>query len=233
MEKVLFVGVKKDYGNILSAISDAENGDIVVIDPGIYKENVVINKLVYLRGNTDNPENGEVVIHGRDDIPLVFNYLPDQKETIYIEGLELVRNEGSCQKICLIANSNSDLSIIFNKDRILGGSVQYPISVSDNVYTDEIIIEQCYLQRGRSHLSRFVSARNNYSTIIKTELNTSFALSLCKDRPNKIDVVERPTHGYGPAYGSYYKQVSDYKQVSEHSSLFFLWRRIKKRIGLK
>lgn len=233
MEKVIFVGVKKDYGNIRSAISEAGIGDIIVIDPGIYKENVIVNKLVHLRGNTDNPEEGEVVIDGRNDIPLVFDYLPTQKETIYIEGLGLVRNEGSCQKLCLIVNSNSDLSIIFNKDRILGGSVQYPISISDNVYTDKIIIEQCYLQRGRSHLSRFASVRNNYSAIIKTELNTSFALNLCKDRPNKVDVVERPTHGYGPAYGSYHKQVSDYKQVSEHSSLFFLWRKIKKIIGLK
>lgn len=227
MEKVIFVGVKKDYDNIQSAINNAESDDIIAIDSGIYKENVVVNKLVHLRGNTNNPEKGEIVIHGRNDIPLVFDYLPAQEETIYTEGLELVRNEGSCQKLCLIANSNSDLSIIFNRCRVLGGSVQYPISISNNVYTDEVIIEQCYLQRGRSHLSRFASDRNNYSAIIKTELNTSFVLGLCKDRPNKIDVVERPTHGYGPAYGSYHKQVS------EHSSLFFLWRRMKKKIGLK
>jgi len=233
MEKAIFVGVNKDYGNIRSAIREAGSGDIIVIDPGIYKENVVVDKLVHLRGNTNNPEGGEVVIHGRSDIPLVFDYLPAQEETIYTEGLELVRNEGSCQKLCLITNSNSDLSITLNRCRLLAGSVQYPISISDNVYTDKIIIEQCYLQRGRSHLSRFASVRNNYSAIIKTELNTSFALNLCKDRPNEVDVVERSTHGYGPAYGSYYKQVSDYKQVSEHSSLFFLWRRIKKRIGLK
>ena len=233
MEKVIFVGVKKDYGNIRSAIRQAGSGDIIVIDPGIYEENVVVDKLVHLRGNTDNPEKGEVVIHGRNDIPLVFDYLPDQKKTIYTEGLELVRNEGSCQKLCLIANSNFDLSVIFNKCRILGGSVQYPIAISDNVCINKVIIEQCYLQRGRAYLSRFISARNNYSAIIKTELNTSFAVNLCKDRPNKIDVVERPTHGYGPAYGSYHKQISDYKQVSEHSSLFFLWRRIKKKIGLK
>lgn len=239
MEKVIFVGAKKDYGNIRPAISDAESGDVIVIDPGVYEENVVINKLVHLRGNTDNPENGEVVINGRNDIPLVFDYLPDQKETIYTEGLELVRNEGSCQKLCLIANVNPDLSIVFNRCRILAGGVQYPISISDYVYTNKVIIEQCYLQRGRAHLSRFVSARNNYSAIIKTELNTSFALNLCKDRPNKIDVVERPTYGYGPAYGSYHKQIPDYKQVldrkqvSKHSSLFFLWRKIKNIIGLK
>lgn len=227
MEKAIFVGVKKDYNNIKSAINDAENDDIIVIDPGIYKENVVVNKLVHLRGNTDSPEKGEVVINGQNDVPLVFDYLPAKKETIHIEGLELIRNEGSCQKVCLIANSNSDLSVIFNKCRILGGSVQYSISISTNVYTNEVIVERCYLQRGRSHLSRFVDACNNYSEIIKTELNTSFAINLCKDRPNKINVVERPTHGYGPAYGSYCKRVS------EHSNLFFLWRRIKKRIGLK
>lgn len=228
MEKVIFVGVKKDYGNIRSAISAAENGDIIAIDPGIYKENLVVNKLIHLRGNTNIPEKGKVVIHGRNDIPLVFDYLPAQKETIYTEGLQLVRNEGSCQKLCLIANSNSDLSTIFNRCRILGGNVQYPISISDNVYTDKVIIEQCYLRRGRSYLSRFVSIRNNHSALIKTELNTSFALNLCKDRPNKIDVVEKPTFGYGPAYGSYYKQVPEYGL-----RMFFLWRKIKRGLRLK
>ncbi|GAF91552.1 unnamed protein product, partial [marine sediment metagenome] len=181
-EKVIFVGVKKDYGSIQSAIKAAEVGDIIAIDPDIYKENVVINKLVHLRANIDNPEKGKVVIHGRDNIPLVFDYLPVQKETIYVEGLKLVRNAGSCQKLCLIANSNFDLSIIFNRCRILAGVVQYPISISDHICTDRVIIEQCYLERGRSYLSRFVSVRNNYSAIIKTELNTSFVSNLCKDR---------------------------------------------------
>jgi len=228
MEKVIFVGVKKDFLNIRSAINNAESGDIIAIDSGVYKENLVINKLVHLRGNTDNPEKGEVVIHGGNDIPLVFNYLPAQKETIYTEGLELVRNEEPCQKLCLITNSNSNLSTVFNRCRMLAGSTQYPISISNNVYTGKVIINHCYLQRGQAHLSRFVSARNNYSAIIKTELNTSFAINFCKDRPNKIDVVARSTYGYGPAYGSYYKQVPEYGL-----RMFFLWRKIKKKIGLK
>jgi len=225
MEKVIFVGMKKDYGNIQAAIKNAEHDDVIAIDPGIYRENVIIDKLVHLRGNTNNPEKGEIVIHGENDVPLVFNYLPAQKETIYTEGLQLVRNEGSCQKVCLIANSNSDLSAIFNRCKIVAGSVQYPISISRDVYTDKIIIEQCYLQRGRCYLSRFVDVRNNYSAIIKTELNIPFEINLCKNRPNKIDVVTRHTDGYGPAYGSYYKQVP--------VRMFFLWRRIKKKIGLK
>ena len=226
-ERAIFVGVKKDYGSVQSAIKDAENGDIIVIDPGIYKENIIVSKLVHLRGNTNNPEKGEVIIHGRNDIPLVFDYLPTQKEMIYTEGLQLVRNEGSCQKLCLIANSNSNLSTIFNRCRILAGNVQYPISISDNVYTNKVIINQCYLQRGRAYLSRFVDVRNNYSVMIKTELNTSFAINLCKNRPNKTDVVERPTYGYGPAYGSYYKQVPEYGL-----RMFFLWRKMKRKIGL-
>lgn len=227
-ERVIFVGVEKDYGNIRSAIKDAEKDDIIVIDPGIYKENVIINKLIHLRGDTNNPEKGEVVIHGGDDIPLVFDYLPAQEETIYTEGLQLVRNEISCQKICLIANSNSDLSIVFNKCRILAGRVQYSMAISRDTYINRVIIEQCYLQRGQTYLSRFDDRHNNYSTVIKTELNASFATELCTDRPNKIDVVRAPTHGYGPAYGSYYKEAPEYGL-----RLFFLWRKIKKKIGLK
>lgn len=228
MAKAIFVGIKKDYDDIQSAIGNAESDDVIVIDPGIYKENVIVNKLIHLRGNTDSPEKGEVVINGGSDVPVVFNYLPDKKELIYAEGLQLIRNEGSCQKLCLIANSNSNLNIVFNRCRILAGSVQYPVSISSNVYTGNITIEQCYLQRGRAYLSRFDYKHNNYSRIIKTELNSSFVINLCKDRPNKVDVVEKPTTGYGPEYGSYYKEAPKYGLRS-----FFLWRKIKNKIGLK
>ena len=227
MAKVIFVGVKKDYDKIQLAINDAESNDIIVIDPDIYRENVIINKLIHLRGNTNNPEKGEVIIHGRDNISIVFNYLPTQEETMYIEGLQIVRNEAKCEKLCLIANSNFDLSVVFNKCRILAGGSQYPIAISSGVYTNKVIIEQCYLRRGEAYLSRFTDVHNTYSAVLKTELNDSFVSMLCKDRPNKIDVVKIPTPGYGPEYGLYYKQIP------EHSKLFFLWRRLKKKISLK
>jgi len=226
--KAIFVGIKKDYANIQSAVKEAKSNDVIVIDPGIYKENVIVNKLIHLRGNTDRPEKGEVVIHGGNDVPVVFNYLPDEKELIYLEGLQLARNEGSCQKLCLIANSNFNLSVVFNRCRILAGSVQYPVSISNSMHIDNVIIEQCYLQRGQAHLSRFNYKNNSYSAIIKTELNTSFAINLCKDRPNEVDVVREPTAGYGPEYGSYYKEAPEYGL-----RLFFLWRKIKKKIRLK
>jgi pectin methylesterase-like acyl-CoA thioesterase len=60
MAKVIFVGVKKDYNKIQQAINNAENNDIIAIDSGIYKENIIVDKLVHLRGNTDSPEKGEV-----------------------------------------------------------------------------------------------------------------------------------------------------------------------------
>jgi len=228
MEKVIFVGVGKDYCNIRSAVSNAESNDIIAIDPGIYKENVIVDKLVHLRGNTNSPEKGEVIIHGGNDIPVVFNYLPTQKELVYLEGLQLVRSEATCQKLCLIANSNFNLSITLNRCRILAGSVQYPIAISRVACTNNIIVDHCFLQRGEAYLSQFNYKNNNYLSMIKTELNASLALKLCKDRPNKIDVVRVSTNGYGPEYGSYYNQVPEYGL-----RMFFLWRQIKRKIGLK
>jgi len=228
MAKAIFVGAGKDYADIKSAIKNANSNDIIVIDSGIYEENIIINKFVHLRGNTDNPEKGEVIIHGSNDIPVVFNYLPNEKELIYLEGLQFERDDGPCQKLCLIANSNSNLSIIFNRCRILGGSAQYPISISNNVYTDNVVIEHCYLQRGEAHLSRFIYKYNNYSKITKTELNTSFAATFCKNRPNKVDVVTIPTLNYGPAYGSYYNQIP-----ARSLKLPSLWQRIKNKLGFK
>lgn len=221
MEKAIFVGGGRKYSSIQLAINNAKTNDIIAIDPGTYDENVIVNKLVHLRGNTNNPEKGEIIIHGNSDIPIVFDYLPTQEETIYIEGLELVRSEASCQKLCLVANSNSDLSIIFNKCRILAGSAQYPIAISSGVCTNNVIIKYCYLQRGIAHLSRFTEACNNYSAIIKTELDGSFKSALSKKRPNKLDIVKVPTKGYGPAYGSYYKQIPD-----------SLWQKIRNKIGV-
>jgi len=221
MAKVVFVGGDRKYSSIQLAIDNAKTDDIIVIDPAIYEENVIINKLVHLRGNTDNPEKGEVIIHGNSDIPIVFNYLPTQKETVYIEGLELVRSEASCQKLCLVSDSNSDLSIVFNRCRILAGGAQYPMAISSGVCTDNVIIKYCYLQRGIAHLSRFTEACNNYSAIIRTELDGSFKSALSKGRPNKIDIVKVPKSGYGPAYGSYYKQIPD-----------SLWQKIRNKIGV-
>ena len=221
MAKAIFVGGGKKYGSVQLAIDSAKTNDIIIIDPGTYEENVIINKLVHLRGNTNNPEKGEVIIHGNNDIPIVFNYLPDQEETVYVEGLELIRSEASCQKLCLVANSNSNLSIVFNRCRILAGSAQYSIAISSGVCTNNITIKYCYLQRGMAHLVRFTEACNNYSAIIKTELNGSFKSELSKGRPNKIDIVKVPTNRYGPAYGSYYKQIPD-----------SLWQRIRNKIGV-
>lgn len=228
MAKVIFVGVKKDYNKIQSAIKNAEINDIIAIDSGIYKENVIVNKLVHLRGNTNSPEKGEVIIHGGNDIPVVFDYWPIQKELVYLEGLQLVRSEATCQKLCLIANSNFNLSITLNRCRILAGSVQYPIAISRAACVDNFIINHCFLQRGEAHLSQFNYKNNNNLSIIKTELNASLALKLCKDRPNKIDVVGVPTKGYGPEYGLYYNQIPEYGL-----RMFFLWRQIKRKIGLK
>jgi len=228
MEKVIFVGVKKDYDKIQSAIKNAETNDIIAIDPGIYKENVIVNKLVHLRGNTNSPEKGEVIIHGGNDIPVVFDYLPIQKELVYLEGLQFVRNEVSCQKLFLIANSNFNLSVTLNRCRILAGSVQYSIAMSRNAHIGNVIIDHCFLQRGEAHLSQFNYKNTKHLSIIKTELNTSFAAKLCKDRPNRIDVVGAPTNGYGPSYGSYYNQIPEYGL-----RMFFLWRQMKRKIGLK
>lgn len=233
MEKAIFVGVKRDYHKIQAAINNARRNGIIVIDPGIYRENVIVDKLVHLRGNTDSPEKGEVIIHGGNDIPIVFDYLPDKKELIYIEGLQLERNEKSCQKLCLIANSNFNLDITLNRSRILAGSVQYPISISRGAFIGNVVINNCFLQRGEAHFSQFSYKNNSYLSISKTELNTSLALKLCKHRPNKIDVVEVPTEWYGPKYGSYYKQIPEYKFLESKLHKFSLWQLIKKKLGLK
>ena len=210
MDKVIFVGVKRDYHKIQTAINNAKNNSIIVVDPGVYKENVIVNKLVNLRANTNNPENGDIVIDGGKDIPVVFDYTPDEEEVVYFEGFQLVRREGSCQKACLISNSNFNLSIVFNKNRILANASQYALSISRGVCINKVTIKHCFLQRGEAHIGRFDYKNTNHLSIIKTELDTSTLFKFCKGKPDKLDIVESPKEGYGPKYGEYYMEIPSY-----------------------
>lgn len=59
------VGPYREYTTINAALNVAATGDSIVIDEGIYNENIIMeNKIVNLIGRTDHPEEGKVVISG-------------------------------------------------------------------------------------------------------------------------------------------------------------------------
>src|SRR5690606_30525659 len=57
---VLNVGPNKLFTTIQSAIDAADINDIILIDEGTYTENLVLNKLVHLKGNTIDPSLVEI-----------------------------------------------------------------------------------------------------------------------------------------------------------------------------
>jgi len=205
---VFRVGLGRTYTTINSAISVAPgNDDLIVIDPGTYNEDVTINKWVSLLGNTSTPENGDVIINSSyNGYPININYLPSSYETVYIEGIKLTRAYHTWSVNFLISNSNSYLSVYFNRCIIIAGANEYPLDPNNKIL-NKFYVENCYLQRGYSHILYGNWNNITESVISKTETNNAYYCYLCTGSPTTLDTVATPTTDYGPAYGSYYRST--------------------------
>lgn len=128
---VVTVGVGKDYQTVNAAISAAEIGDVILIDPGLYNELVVVNKFVHLVGNTDDIESSTPKIY-HDSTDLggydgVVNIQLDKitesnigDPTLYIEKLYLSNTDCENYKAALGTDNSatSSISIVTNKCKI-------------------------------------------------------------------------------------------------------------------
>ena len=88
---ILRVGLNRTYKNIADAYFMAQYGDILLIDEGIYKEQITISdsKYVHLVGNTKDTSLGKVKIEPPNEAGsgcLVFSHI-GITVTIYIEGI--------------------------------------------------------------------------------------------------------------------------------------------------
>lgn len=210
------VGVGKDYNTISDAVSAASSDDIILIDPGTYDENLVLDKLVHLVGNTDNPENDEVTINLSDTdgtlYAIDFSYAPASAETIYIEGLYLTRAAVDWRRVTTVSTSNANLTIHFNRCKIVkGGTSNQYCFETKNGNLDELYFTNCYLERGYAQLVNTNFNNINYTQLLKCEFN-DFTRKYynCTGSPDVEDLVDTPTVNYGPAYGAWYKKYQGY-----------------------
>jgi parallel beta-helix repeat protein len=81
------ITVPDDYLNITSAVSNAKNGDVILVKSGVYIESVTINKTLTLKG-----ENKETTIVNGNNLGPTFLLLG---ENIKITGFEVRNAEGS------------------------------------------------------------------------------------------------------------------------------------------
>jgi len=202
------VGATRTYTTISSAITAAPgNNDLIIIDPGTYNEGVTIDKHVSLLGNTFTPENGDVIINApSSSYPININYAPGSAKSVFIEGVKLTRVLSTWSVDFLITNSNSNLSVYFNRCIIIAGTNEYSLD-PNNMALNKFYVENCYLQRGYAHVVYGDWTNISESVISKTETNNAYYCYLCTGTPDTLDTVATPTNGYGPAYGSYYNSI--------------------------
>jgi len=206
---LIYVGTNGDYSSISSAIDAAVHGDIIAIYPGIYEEYIVINKLVHLRGITNFPQDGEILIQSNNaDQVLSINYTPTSEESMYIEGIEFKKLSTSTWRRVIWVESNANLSLYINRCIVsVAASTQYPIAfVSGQTSDPTLVVEHSKLTRGYAHILQVNwDGMNHDGKIYKVILNNTYYCYSCSGSPSVLDYVTNDiTVGYGPAYGEYY-----------------------------
>jgi len=62
-ENIITVGASKTYTTITSAVAAANMGDVLLIEPGTYNENIILNKQIHIIGNTSDVVNLPITIY--------------------------------------------------------------------------------------------------------------------------------------------------------------------------
>ncbi|MEH0019208.1 MAG: right-handed parallel beta-helix repeat-containing protein [Desulfobacter sp.] len=209
---VRHVGASGAYATIQEAIDAADDGDMILIDPGIYLENILFNKWVHLKGNSPDPEQVMIKSPGNaySGYPptLVFELTYDSplSTPVYIEGIRFDPYTSSWNRTMRLPNAETTGkagTIVFNRCRFISSANTYPASnLGENgpVQT-EVRFLNCYFQRGYAH---FLYMNSPNWGLEKCELNNAYKSYRCATLPTPKDHVITPTPGYGTGYGAWY-----------------------------
>jgi len=200
--EILKVGNNKEYSTVQAAVTAAVDDDIVLIYPGNYEEEVVIQKRVHLRGNTKNVSNGDVTITSDNSTPLSINCNTTTTGIIYIENIKLITDStSSIDGSFKVVSADEALYIKVNRCSLhatnnSGDSSN--IYIGDPVFCGGVSVSYCYLYSNNFHTKYLENV--NVSSLIKTECN--YILQSYYGCPTVDDTVYTPTYGYGTDYGS-------------------------------
>ena len=202
------VGSSAEYTTIQAAIDAASDGDVILIDPGTYLENVDLNKWVHIKGNTANPEDILIKSPGNayDGYPETFMVSIDYNDPVgiplVVEGISIEPFTYSWNNgLAIRLTSNAgDGEIIFNRCRFQEKSSTYPIG---RMTDSEVFIRfiNCYMERGYSH---FRGMETSNWSLEKCQLDGSYFCYDCSGTPAPSDYVTSDTEDYGTSYGTWY-----------------------------
>lgn len=101
-----YVGKNKPYTSIKQALQHCKNGDIIIVDPGLYKEGeIIIDKSITLKGN------GQPVLDGNHQ----FQIITIKADHVTIDGFKLQHSgKSDVNDIAAIKVSNADYATVSN-----------------------------------------------------------------------------------------------------------------------
>ena len=220
INSVLTVGASRQYQTIQDAIDAASDGDLILIEPGLYLENITLDKWVHLKGSSMDPS--DVIIRSPGN---VYNGYPGsfvcQINTpsplgtpLYIEGITIEPYAHSWNGGLGLPDSSESGTgtIVFNRCHIRATGTNYPVYKFGYTEPPETIVRfvNCNIKKGYSHFHR-MNAPN--WRLEKSVLNGNYSCYQCTETPEELDYVTEPASDYGAGQGVWYfgyQAVSDF-----------------------
>ena len=189
-----------DYSTITAAVNAAIDGDMILIYPGTYQEDLTCTKSLIFRGMSTSVD--QVIWHqnanGYNDNFLIFSFTSASKEIIlenfYVE---------SQTAYSWASNINvGGLAGTFRMNKIYSFvhyNTRYPLKLN---FPGKAYATNCQLDAGYAHIVD-VSASISVFSLLKMQYNSAFSCYNCGTSPSPHDYVTSLTYGYGFNYGDY------------------------------
>jgi|GEM_PF-2890437 len=207
-QNIVRVGASYEHSTIQSAIDAAQIGDLILIEEGEYNEPVTVNKLVHLKGNSDDPANVVLTYidgaYGEHAGSLEINLseaLPDKNTPIILEGFTIKSNPShSWHQALKIVNTHAPVVVSKMMLETSNGN-SYTMAGPENDTGSGAItyVVNSYLFRGYATFTN-LHADNLY--LVNSELSESLSVYSSSYSLKLSDFVLTATENYGINYGT-------------------------------
>jgi hypothetical protein len=196
---IIRVGEDKDFNSITSAIAVALDGDIILIDPGDYSDELTISitKAIHIIGNTKDVVNNYIKIYRF----LFSGSTLIKTNSIYIENI-VVSSPANIILLEVVSSWDINITINFNKCVIeIDGAVNTYNSYRLTAPNLQLNFINCYQTTRRGYyINPIITSVRGYLKYLDAFESYSYD-----------DYVTVSTEGYGPDYGfSYFKLPTKY-----------------------
>jgi hypothetical protein len=184
-----------------------------VLDPGTYTETVDLDiALVNLRGNTNTPENGDVIINNGAAPAIRKDDNSTASGTVYIEGITLRRSHTNhYQSLAQFRERSGSyyISLVFNRcsfESTTNGYIAHGIHLDGGSSKfQSLIMDHCEWDTTGSNENEYADVNwNNINTsnVLACVYNGSYGNYGGSGSPDIHNYVTTATEGYGISYSS-------------------------------